>query len=94
MKFFVSGKIGDEEDAKRAMELLCQAGHTTTFDWTTIAHLKPYDENPDRSREAALLEARGVCEADALVLMAHKSGVGMFVEIIGINIVVGHIKIS
>jgi hypothetical protein len=80
LKFFVSGKIGEQGGAIEAMDALRDAGHVITFDWTTIPHLKPYDETVNASREAALKEAQGVADADAVVLIAHESGVGMFIE--------------
>ena len=88
MKFFVSGKVGHENDAKKLMDLLRKAGHEITFDWTTISHLRPYDANVAASREAAVLEASGVKDADVLVVVADDRGVGMFVEL-GIAIGVG-----
>lgn len=81
MKLFVTGKAGEEQKAREVMQLLRKAGHEITFDWTTIPHLKPYDQNIHESRQAALLEARGVLEADAIVLLAHERGVGMYVEL-------------
>ena len=81
MKFFVSGKVGIDNDAKTAMKTLKDAGHQITFDWTTIEHLRPYDKNSSASREAAIKEARGVKDADVLVIISHDKGVGMFVEL-------------
>lgn len=81
MKFFVSGKIGDETTAQQVMNALKDAGHTISFDWTSIRHLKPYDQNVSESREAAVLEARAVKDADVLVVAAHDKGVGMYVEL-------------
>jgi hypothetical protein len=88
MKIFVSGKVGHENDAQRAMTLLRNAGHEITFDWTTIPHLKPYDQNVRASREAALSEARAVKQSDLVVIITHPQGVGMFVEM-GIAIGLG-----
>lgn len=88
MKFFVSGKVGVQNDAKSAMKTLQDAGHQITFDWTTIEHLRPYDKNSSASREAAIQESRGVKDADVLVIIAHNKGVGMYVEL-GIAIGVG-----
>lgn len=81
MKIFVAGKVGQEKSAREAMSILSRAGHEVSFDWTSIPHLKPYDENSEASRRAALLESRGVLESDALVLLAHDKGVGMYVEL-------------
>jgi hypothetical protein len=80
MKFFVSGKIGSNQDVNQLMNVLKAAGHEITFDWTAIEHLRPYDTNAKASREAALLEARGVKSADVLIVIAHDRGVGLFVE--------------
>lgn len=81
MRFFVSGKVGVEDDAKAVMAALENAGHEISFDWTRISHLRPYDENSAASREAACKEARGVKDADVLVILAHQGGVGMYVEL-------------
>ena len=81
MKFFVSGKVGVEKDVRAAMKALKDAGHEITFDWTKIDQLRPYDENAEASREAALKESRGVEDADVLIILAHDRGVGMYVEL-------------
>lgn len=81
MKFFVSGKIGFEADVKQAIALLENAGHEITLDWTKIAHLKPYNQNPTLSREAAILESQAAKAADVFVMLAHEKGIGMFVEL-------------
>ena len=81
MKFFVSGKVGVEGDVRAAMKVLRDAGHEITFDWTTIDHLRPYDENAAASREAAIKESRGVEDADVLIVLSHDRGVGMYVEL-------------
>ena len=81
MKFFVSGKVGTEENVRAVMKALQDVGHEITFDWTTIKHLRPYDKNVVASREAALKESRGVRNADVLIILAHDHGVGMYVEL-------------
>lgn len=81
MKFFVSGKVGVEGDVRAAMKALKDAGHEITFDWTKIDQLRPYDENAEASREAALKESRGVEDADMLIILPHDRGVGMYVEL-------------
>ncbi len=81
MKIFVAGKVGEENLVRKAMDLIKQGGHTITFDWTRIPHLKPYDQNMEESKNAAILESQGLLEADALVLLAHEKGIGMYVEL-------------
>jgi len=81
MKFFVSGKVGVEGDVRSVMRALRAAGHEITFDWTTIDHLRPYDENASACREAAVKESHGVKDADVLIVLPHDRGVGMYVEL-------------
>jgi len=81
MKFFVSGKAGIERSVREVMKALQDAGHEITFDWTTIDHLRPYDENATVSRETAIQESRGVKDADVLIIVVHDRGVGMYVEL-------------
>src|SRR5260370_3753034 len=88
MKFFVAGELGSENDAKIFFFFKQKTAYEITFDWTTISHLRPYDSNVTASREAAVLEADGVKDADVLVVVAHDRGVGMFVEL-GIALGVG-----
>jgi hypothetical protein len=81
MKFFVSGKVGVESDVRSVMKAIREAGHEITFDWTTIDHLRPYDENATACRDAALKESLGVKDADVLIVISHDRGVGMYVEL-------------
>lgn len=81
MKFFVSGKVGNDGVTKSTMDALKNMGHEITFDWTTIDHLRPYDKNSVASREAAISESHGVKNADVLVIIAHEKGIGMYVEL-------------
>ena len=81
MKFFVSGKIGVERDAKEVMQILRDAGHEITFDWTVTEHLKPYDRKPRACRMAAVVDVNGVKEADVFVILPHERGIGMYIEL-------------
>jgi nucleoside 2-deoxyribosyltransferase len=81
MRFFVSGKFGAEKKAKEAMRALQNVGHEITLDWTKFGDLRPYDRNSSTSREAAIAEAKGIREADVLVIMADSEGVGMYIEL-------------
>jgi hypothetical protein len=81
MKIFVSGKVGQEIDSRTLMDLLRSRGHEVTFDWTTISHLRPYEDNRASAQEAAVLEIEGVKAADLLIVLAHEKGVGLYVEL-------------
>jgi nucleoside 2-deoxyribosyltransferase-like protein len=81
MRVFISGKVGQEDDTQAVMSALTALGHVVTFDWTSIAHLRPYEVNREDSSRAAVEELAGVQSADVLVLLSHERGVGMFVEL-------------
>ncbi len=81
MKFFVSGKIGYVGGAREAMGALIDAGHEITFDWTRLPHLKPYDDNAAECHLSAIVDCRGVKDADVFVLLPHDRGIGMYVEL-------------
>ena len=81
MRFFVSGKVGSHGITKSTMDTLKEMGHEITFDWTRIDHLRPYDKNAAKSRDAAISECCGVKNADVLIVIAHDRGVGMYVEL-------------
>lgn len=63
------------------MTSLREAGFEVTFDWTVIPHLKPYEAREAESASAAVLELKGVEEADVLVVLEDSRGAGMYVEI-------------
>jgi nucleoside 2-deoxyribosyltransferase len=81
MKLFIAGKVGKEEEARKVMEMVREAGHEITFDWTSIPHLRPYEKNEEMSKNAAILEAQAASKCDALILLADEKGVGMYVEL-------------
>jgi len=81
MKFFVSGKIGVEGDAKEVMDTLRSVGHEITFDWTAVEHLKPYDRKPGACRKAAIVDCQGVKDADVFIIIPHERGIGMYIEL-------------
>src|SRR5262245_42814620 len=81
MKIFVSGKLGQETSIRELMGTLLGLGHEVTFDWTALGHLKPYEDHADEAARAAELEIEGVKSADALIVVSHEEGVGLFVEV-------------
>lgn len=81
MKFYVSGKLGDSSITKSVIAVIREAGHEITLDWTTLGSLKPYDLNVEAASSAAIDEVNAVWDADALIMIPHSKGVGMFVEL-------------
>lgn len=67
MKFYVASGVPNAEKVQRAAAVLTDAGHERTYDWTR--HGDVSKTPPERKREVASLEARGVAEAELVVLL-------------------------
>ncbi len=67
MKFYVASGVSNAEKVNRAAAALTAAGHERTYDWT--GHGDVSKESPERKREVALRESRGVTEAELVVLL-------------------------
>jgi hypothetical protein len=82
VKVYVAAKFEHKEEARHAQTLLESAGHTITHDWTHEssdglrgqARLAYFADHADR-------DLRGVLEAEAFLLLHHREGRGMFVEL-------------
>ena len=67
MKYYVASGVPNAEKVNLAAAALTAAGHTRTYDWTTHGDVS---KTPDmRKREVAGNEARGVAEAELVVLL-------------------------
>jgi len=81
MKCFVSGRSSNFSEIVRVTQLLRGAGHEITHDWTTLPMVKPYQDNADQAGEYAVLQIRGIAEADVYIILAHEDGTGLFAEL-------------
>ena len=67
MKYYVASGVRNAEKVNLAAAALNAAGHTRTYDWTTHGDVS---KTPDaRKQEVAGNEARGVAEAELVVLL-------------------------
>lgn len=67
MKFYVASGVPNAEKVNQAAAALTAAGHVRTYDWTTHGDVS---KTPDeRKREVAANEARGVTDAELVVLL-------------------------
>ena len=67
MKFYVASGVSNAEKVNRAAAALTAGGHQRTYDWTTHGDVS---KTPDaRKQEVAGNEARGVAEAELVVLL-------------------------
>ena len=76
MEFYVSGKVGAEDDVKTCIQHLLKAGHEITLDWTKIDACKPYDEDIVGNTKIANEMILGIEDADVFVLIPHSGGEG------------------
>ena len=67
MKFYVASGVPNAEKVNLAADALAAAGHTRTYDWTR--HGDVSKTAPERKREVAALEAKGVADAELVVLL-------------------------
>ena len=67
MKFYVASGVSNAEKVNQAASALTAGGHQRTYDWTTHGDVS---KTPDaRKQEVAGNEARGVAEAELVVLL-------------------------
>jgi hypothetical protein len=80
-KVYVAGKVGNSEEAvKRVIKQFETLGYQITYDWTLHMIQKPFEGNP-AAVEAAERMARGVMEADTVVVLCQsEGGVGYHIE--------------
>lgn len=81
MKVYVAAKYEAKDLTRTWYERLRAAGFTITHDWTNEDDAKaPAGGLDDYHRKCAEADVQGVVDADALLLIPHKNGQGMFVE--------------
>lgn len=82
MRVYVASKFENTEEVHRVMDALKAAGHTITHDWT---HENPGNrEGAEKTAflvECATKDMEGVQTADALFLINHPNGKGMWTEL-------------
>lgn len=67
MKYYVASGVPNAERVNRAAAVLTRAGHERTYDWTT--HGDVSKTAPARKREVAAQEAKGVADAELVLLL-------------------------
>lgn len=82
MKIYVATKFEDGPFAKKVMESLQSAGHSITHDWTGESSAgKEGEELKQYLLKCATWDLEGVVSCDALILLNHPHGKGMFTEL-------------
>jgi nucleoside 2-deoxyribosyltransferase len=81
MRIYVASKFEEKDRTRKIIEVLRNMGHQITHDWT---HEIPYEEGDPRGppyyRKCAEADVAGVQTADAIIVLSHQHGKGMFVE--------------
>jgi hypothetical protein len=67
MRVYIATRLERAADHQRLAALLRAAGHEITYDWTV--HGSVQSEGPERIRDVAVAEARGVQEADCVIVL-------------------------
>ncbi len=80
-RVYVAGKVGKGEEAVKSLIGHLEAlGYTVTYDWTLYPIQKPFEGNHDAALAAERM-ARGVMEADIVIVLCQKEGgVGYHIE--------------
>lgn len=85
MRFYIASSLDNAEQVKRVRDLLIEAGHVPSYDWTK--HGSVQHGGPTLIAEVARLEANGVADADFVVGLL-PGGRGTHVEL-GMAIALG-----
>lgn len=80
-RIYIAGKVGKGEEAvKGLIRALAALGYEVTYDWTLDPIQKPFEGNPEAALAAERM-ARGVMEADIVIVLCQKEGgVGYHIE--------------
>lgn len=80
-RVYVAGKVGRGEGVvKILVARLERLGYSITYDWTLDPVRKPFEGNPDAVAAAERM-ARGIMEADIVIVLCQKEGgVGYHIE--------------
>ena len=87
MKFFISGQIGDASKVRSMMDIVVDAGHEITHDWTDVdvflGGKQDKITNLKESGSRAGNDIQGVVKSDVYVLNSDNANVGkgMYVEL-------------
>lgn len=81
LTFYVAAKLSRNEAAVRDLiRFVKNLGHTITFDWTTYPVERPFAKNKPRAHDAAEKMAVGVMNADVVIVLADRAGLGLHIE--------------
>lgn len=78
MKFYIASKLENHAEVNRVRDELVGLGHEQTYDWAV--HGPVYRDGLERVREIAVAEAKGVADADFVVVL-WPGGRGTHVEL-------------
>lgn len=100
MKIYVAASFEQKEEAKKLHNVLTNAGHTITLDWTTHKLLADAPNIEVLSRQYAIDDVEGVMAADVYVLiLGERKSAGSHIELgiaLGANIkhiyILGEVK--
>ena len=82
MNVYVAGRTSDQKRVNRVQQLVRDAGHTITYDWTADQSLirKDWADHPITANRRATEEVNAVIDSHALVLCWTDGAVGALFE--------------
>ena len=81
MKWYFASRRRHEDKIKYLIENLSDFGHESSFDWTSLGSMKPYEENEEICKENAYRISKAIRESEVFVMISDKEGTDMFFEL-------------
>lgn len=96
MKIYIAARFNKKQETLNLYEQFRKLGHEIIADWTLHKPIKPYENNPELSRDYSIedIDAAGNC--DIFILITDEDGTGMYIELgaaISSNLAYGKPKI-
>lgn len=80
MKIYIAARWPRKDEVEKLYNIFRDMGHEITTDWTKHKPVKPYDKNPEISKEYAIADLNGAMNSDVFILLSSEEGTGMNIE--------------
>lgn len=81
MKIYLAAKFDKKQEVRDLYERFKKMGHEITTDWTLHKSIRPYESNPETSRDYSIEDIDAARNCDVFILMTDEAGTGMYVEL-------------
>ena len=81
MKIYVATKFDRRDEVREIYKKLREHGHEITRDWTVHDPAARYGQYPEKAKQYAEEDVRGVQDCDVLIILSDQGGsIGMHIE--------------